>query len=76
MFLVEDRPIRHGVTQGPEGTVAAAVVVLEFRDVTFVCYAKHFLSKTDVVTRYYLSLKQEPGRTASYRRGRARPAST
>lgn len=29
MFLVEDRPIRHGVTQGPEGAVAAAVVVLD-----------------------------------------------
>ena len=28
VFLVEDGPVRHGVTQGPEGAVAAAVVVL------------------------------------------------
>ena len=28
MLLVEDGPVRHGVTQGPEGSVAAAVVVL------------------------------------------------
>ena len=29
MLLVKDGSIRHGVTQGPEGAVAAAVVVLE-----------------------------------------------
>ena len=28
VLFVEDRPVRHGVAQGPEGAVAAAVVVL------------------------------------------------